>query len=525
MDLFVLLIAFAHIAVFASRGGVPLMVAPSALCYVAPRRFIFPLLALGLVAGAMLLEGDMGLSFAVDKRAIFVSFTAAFTAYVACKAISVYISRLYLFVMALVGYNLLLYDDFDFGWHHYAGWVISPVAAFLLAVIIYNLLVALLRDTNALYLNFLQAMGYLLSLATLLLFVAVGINLGGLMEVSALSPWCFVVLGAAVVLAGYRKRLYISVLSEHEFDINPLVALATLLSTIAVILFFSFDVTASLIGVEPTVISPVFLLFASLLGSSRSQHRNVMSGDDILRISIANAVAMAMSLILGYLLAALLAGGFMGDIDLRGVMLGLALVVVVVLVLVALRYSRKSYQRAQLAREQAELLEANRRSLNRLEVEAMLAENENLRNKLELKHKEVMSIAMNITEQKDFMQHLYEELKTIRSEEDAHKRDKLLDELHTELLLRMNFSTEIDSFYVQAEHLHKDFTLRLAEQFPALTPQERRLAILLRLEFSTKYIATLMNITPKSVEISRHRLRAKLGLKREQNLTNFIKTI
>ena len=155
----------------------------------------------------------------------------------------------------------------------------------------------------------------------------------------------------------------------------------------------------------------------------------------------------------------------------------------------------------------------------------MQAENENLRNQLELKRREVMSVAMNITEQKEFIHHLYAELKAIRAEADSTERDRLIDNLHTELSLRMNFASEIDSFYLEVEQLHKDFSVRLAEQYPALTPQERRLTILLRLDFSTKYIATLMNISPKSVEVSRHRLRAKLGLSREQNLTKFIKTI
>ncbi|MDE5638028.1 MAG: LuxR C-terminal-related transcriptional regulator, partial [Alistipes sp.] len=70
-----------------------------------------------------------------------------------------------------------------------------------------------------------------------------------------------------------------------------------------------------------------------------------------------------------------------------------------------------------------------------------------------------------------------------------------------------------------------DFSIRLTEKFPKLTDSERRLTTLLRLGFSTKYIATLMNISPKSVEIGRHRLRAKLGLDRQQNLVAFVKTI
>ena len=67
--------------------------------------------------------------------------------------------------------------------------------------------------------------------------------------------------------------------------------------------------------------------------------------------------------------------------------------------------------------------------------------------------------------------------------------------------------------------------MRLKEAFPNLTESERKLANLLRQGFSSKYIATLMNITPKSVEISRYRLRTKLGLRRSDNLVQFIKSI
>ncbi|MBQ3203437.1 MAG: hypothetical protein IJB39_00450 [Alistipes sp.] len=525
MDILLILIAFAHVAIFVSRGGIPLMVAPSASCYVAPRALVFPLLAVSLLVGTLFLAGDVSFGVEVDARALFVCFTAALAAYAICRAITPHISRLYLVVVAFVGRSFLLHEGTTFGWHDFLGWIVSPVIAFVLAVLIFNALSALLRDANIRYLSFLQAMGCAISGATLLLFMAVGINLGGVLTMEAFTPWSLAVLGCAVLLAGYRKMTLISVLREREFDINPMVALATLLSTTAVILFFSFDATASLIGIKPTIISPVVLLFASLLGCSRSQRRSAMSGDEFVRICVVNIVALIISLTLGYLLSALLVGDFVGGSDLKSILLSLAIVVVVLLALITLQNRRKSHQRALLAREQAELLEANRRSLNRLEVEAMQAENDNLRNQLELKRKEVISVAMNITEQKEFIHHLYEELKQIRKVEDAAEKDRMLDKLHTDLSLRMNFTSEIDSFYTQVEQLHKDFGVRLTEKFPDLTRQERRLVILLRLDFSTKYIATLMNISPKSVEISRHRLRAKLGLKREQNLTNFIKTI
>ena len=89
----------------------------------------------------------------------------------------------------------------------------------------------------------------------------------------------------------------------------------------------------------------------------------------------------------------------------------------------------------------------------------------------------------------------------------------------------MYFTREISYFYARTEILHRDFNTRLKEAFPDLTESERKLANLLRQGFSSKYIASLMNITPKSVEISRYRLRTKLGLKRSDNLVQYIKSI
>ena len=118
-------------------------------------------------------------------------------------------------------------------------------------------------------------------------------------------------------------------------------------------------------------------------------------------------------------------------------------------------------------------------------------------------------------------------VKKLAKTKDEGERDKLISELSLSLRQRLSHDREVDSqyFYAQAESLHEDFNAKLAENFPDLTPQERRLSTLLRLGFSSKYIATLMNITPKSVEISRYRLRQKLGLSKGDNLVNYIKSI
>ena len=148
-----------------------------------------------------------------------------------------------------------------------------------------------------------------------------------------------------------------------------------------------------------------------------------------------------------------------------------------------------------------------------------------LLNKLEIKRKELVDFAVGISEQKAFMEDVYSELKDIRHMTGLQEKDRATDSLLKSIRDRMYFSSEMNDFYAQTEILHKDFNMRLSEAYPNLTESERKLANLLRQGFSSKHIASLMNITPKSVEISRYRLRSKLGLQRSDNLIQFIKSI
>ena len=100
-----------------------------------------------------------------------------------------------------------------------------------------------------------------------------------------------------------------------------------------------------------------------------------------------------------------------------------------------------------------------------------------------------------------------------------------LKEQIIELRESMKFSQEMEQFYTQVDAMHKNFVSKLMMRCPNLTEQEKRLAILLRLGFSSKEIASLLNITTKSVEISRYRFRKKLKLERDENLVQYIQLL
>jgi AraC family chitin signaling transcriptional activator len=62
----------------------------------------------------------------------------------------------------------------------------------------------------------------------------------------------------------------------------------------------------------------------------------------------------------------------------------------------------------------------------------------------------------------------------------------------------------------------------LREKYPQLTPKDHRLCAYLRMNLTSKEIAPLMNISVRSVEVARYRLRKKLELDSEVNLVEFM---
>ena len=79
-----------------------------------------------------------------------------------------------------------------------------------------------------------------------------------------------------------------------------------------------------------------------------------------------------------------------------------------------------------------------------------------------------------------------------------------------------------DQFAVHFDHVHANYLSNLKDRYPNLSPSDLKLCAYLKLNLSSKEIAQLLNITPRAVEVSRYRLRKKLGLKPEVNLFDFL---
>jgi len=189
---------------------------------------------------------------------------------------------------------------------------------------------------------------------------------------------------------------------------------------------------------------------------------------------------------------------------------------------------RKRVTRSKLKsqREQEELFRKKEEQLQReaLEAEKKVVQirNEKLREEMKLKDKELANATMQMLHKNEMLITLRDEMKKLvaDSKDEIHK--------HGVKYLARKINKEIDNekqweiFETQFENVHKEFLTRIKSAYPSLTRRELKLCAYLRMNVSSKEISVLMNISTRGVEISRYRLRKKLNLSRETNLTEFI---
>jgi tetratricopeptide (TPR) repeat protein/DNA-binding CsgD family transcriptional regulator len=142
-----------------------------------------------------------------------------------------------------------------------------------------------------------------------------------------------------------------------------------------------------------------------------------------------------------------------------------------------------------------------------------------LRQELELRNKELTLSAMNIMKNNETMLSISAALQTsMAQEENSESIRTILGTLRS-----AEHSTNWEDFEKRFTQVHQDFYGRLDEKFPDLSPNERRLCAYLKLNMTTKEIASITFQSVKSINVARTRLRKKLGLANtDQNISTFL---
>lgn len=143
-----------------------------------------------------------------------------------------------------------------------------------------------------------------------------------------------------------------------------------------------------------------------------------------------------------------------------------------------------------------------------------------------LKNRELVSIAMNIMQNNEFNLKVLDEINELNTEYGIRnkKLEKKLKNLSHEISLKIKGESWVH-FEAYFKNVHPRFFEKLTEQFPDLTPTEIKLAAYLRLNLSTKEIASITFLSNDSIKTARTRLRKRLKLSPEDNLISFLLSI
>lgn len=194
-----------------------------------------------------------------------------------------------------------------------------------------------------------------------------------------------------------------------------------------------------------------------------------------------------------------------------GSSLGLILLLVVVVGFFSFNRKRKEVE---LRRKENILAESQQK------LTAEQLQNEQIKN--EHVHKELTNYALHLVEKNEFLDHVKDKISEIKLGSENVEVKKELTSLELKIYQNVTIQEEREEFERKVEHVSEGFYQALRNKYNDLTQKEQRLAALLRLNLSSKDIASILNITVKSVEQSRYRLRKRLGVSKEQNLTAFL---
>jgi len=182
-----------------------------------------------------------------------------------------------------------------------------------------------------------------------------------------------------------------------------------------------------------------------------------------------------------------------------------------------LRYTQKLKLQAEELKHQREILEMELKAENELNVQEF--EKHILELELQTKSSEVAGKSLSIAKQSEMIDNIQN---ILDSEKDFNK---LKSEIKKAIKINEVNKHEWETFETNLNQIHNEFIINLSKKYPHLTPKDIKLCVYLKMNLSSKEIAPMMNISFRGVELHRYRLRKKLNLTQDENLSKFLLTV
>jgi tetratricopeptide (TPR) repeat protein/DNA-binding CsgD family transcriptional regulator len=151
---------------------------------------------------------------------------------------------------------------------------------------------------------------------------------------------------------------------------------------------------------------------------------------------------------------------------------------------------------------------------------------ESLKFELEARNRELASNVVSLMKKNEVFSEIISKLEHIKENAVKDETKEALTKVKKEIEKTIDGSFW-DEFELRFKNVHSDFYDKLISQFPNLTSNELRLCAFLKMNLSTKDIASITGQNPRSIDKARERLRTKLGISNDKtvSLASFIQRI
>lgn len=149
--------------------------------------------------------------------------------------------------------------------------------------------------------------------------------------------------------------------------------------------------------------------------------------------------------------------------------------------------------------------------------EILQLRNEKLAEAVEAKNSKLMFFSVQMAHKNEVLTKVKSKIQA--TEEETPSANQRIIQLLDRELKSEDYWSEFNLYFNQVD---KDFLQSLQATHPDLTQNDLRICSLIRINLTTKEIASLLNITVRGVEQSRYRLKKRLGLESEDNLPRYI---
>jgi len=196
-----------------------------------------------------------------------------------------------------------------------------------------------------------------------------------------------------------------------------------------------------------------------------------------------------------------------------------SMIAVYILLFLGILYTNYIIYKRHYNKKKDKLLERKQREYKVTQLEnekvIMRLKNESLRNEVENKNRELTISTMSIIKKNEVLNNIKKELLEQNSDEACK---------HVVKAINKNINNKKDWEFIEEafNNADKDFMKKIKKLHADLTPNDLRFCAYLRLNLSSKEIAPLLNISYRSVEIKRYRLRKKMNLPHEKSLVEYI---